>query len=56
MHPFSQARAEMTMREVFNSYFELLKETLHDNCDESGMPLENKMPKTVAQKGAKKVC
>ena len=64
--PFSQARAEMTAREVFTSYFELLTDTLvkHDlmdklcqiyNCDKSGMPLEHKMPKTVAQKGSKKV-
>ena len=64
--PFSQARAEMTSKKVFTNYFALLKETLekHDlmekpsqiyNCDESGMPLEHKMPKTVAQKGTKKV-
>ena len=33
--PFSQARAEMTTREVFTSYFKLLKETLtkHDLMD-----------------------
>ena len=64
--PFSQAGAEMTNRKVFTDYFELLKATLlkHDlldkpsqiyNCDEAGMPLEDKMPKTVAQKGMKKV-
>ena len=46
--------------------FDLLRETLEKadvfdkpaqiyNCDESGMPLEHKMPKTVAQKGTKKV-
>ena len=51
----------MTSKKVFTDYFSLLKETLekHDlmdkpsqiyNCDESGMPLEHKMPKTVAQK------
>ena len=65
--PFSQARAEMTTKEVFTTYFDLLKETLakHDlldkpahiyNCDESGMPLQHKMPKTVAHRGTKKVC
>ena len=55
----------MTTREVFTSYFKLLKETLikHDsmnklfqiyNCDESGMPLEHKMPKTACcSKGCK---
>ena len=64
--PFSQARAEMTTKEVFTTYFDLLKETLakHDlldkpahiyNCDESGMPLQHKWPKTVAQRGTKKV-
>jgi len=64
--PFSQAQAEMTNREVFTDDFDLLKATLlkHDlldkpsqiyNCDKSGMPLEHKMPKTVAQKGMKKV-
>ena len=63
--PF-QARAEMTTKEVFTMYFDLLKETLakHDlldkpahiyNCDESGMPLQHKWPKTVAQRGTKKV-
>jgi hypothetical protein len=51
---------------VFEGYFALLKETLENanvidkpaqiyNCDESGMPLEHKMPKTVAAKGTKKV-
>ena len=56
----------MTCCEVFESYFSPLKETLekHDlmdkpsqlyNCDESGMPLEHKQPKTLALKGTKKV-
>ena len=56
----------MTTKEVFTSYFDLLKETLakHElmdkpaqiyNCDESGMPLQHKMPKTIAQRGTKKV-
>ena len=56
----------MTTHEVFKSYFDLLRETLEKtdvidkptqiyNCDESGMPLEHKMPKTFAQKGTKKV-
>ena len=63
---FSQVRAEMTTREVFVGYFDHLKETLmkHNlidkpaqiyNGDKSGMPLNHKMPKTVAQRGTKKV-
>ena len=54
---FPQVRSEMTTHEVFKSYFDLLQETLEKadvidkpaqiyNCDESGMPLEHKMPKT----------
>ena len=50
---FPIVRGQMTCREVFESYFSLLKETqekydLMDrpsqvyNCDESGMPLEHK--------------
>ncbi len=64
--PFPQARVLMTTRTVFESYFELLQATLeqHDlfnspaqlyNCDESGMPLERKTPKTIAIRGTKKV-
>ena len=56
----------MSTKDVFTSYFDLLKETLtkHElmekpaqiyNCDESGMPLQHKMPKTIAQRGTKKV-
>ena len=47
---FSIARKKMTSHEVFNSYFDILEETLDKyglndkpaqiyNCDESGMPL-----------------
>ena len=57
---------QMTCRGVFESYFSILKETLEKydlmdrpsqvyNCDESGMPLEHKQPKTLALKGTKKV-
>ena len=66
--PFPHARAEMTKfnYEMFKYYFDLLGETLdkHDlkgkpqiyyNCDESGMPLEHKMPRTNSAKGTKKV-
>ena len=53
------------MREVFTSYFEVLKETLikHDlmdkpfqiyNCNESGMPLEHKMPKPLFKRVQRK--
>ena len=63
---FPIAREKMTYFDVFESYFKLLEETLdeHDlkdkpaqiyNCDESGMPLEHKLPKTIAKKGTKKV-
>ena len=63
---FSHVHSEMTTQDVFEGYFALLKETLENakvidkpaqiyNCDESGMPLEHKMPKTVAAKGTKKV-
>ena len=56
----------MTSAEDFNSYFNLLEEALKKysliekpaqlyNCDESGMPLEHKLPKIIAEKGAKKV-
>ena len=56
----------MTSQEVFSSHFQLLKDTLEKydlfdkpaqiyNCDESGMPLEHSMPKTVALRGTKKV-
>ena len=51
---FPIARDKMTSRDVFESYFQLLKETLESydikdkpaqiyNCDESGMPLEHKL-------------
>ena len=61
---FPIAREKMTHFDVFESYFKLLEETLdeHDlkdkpaqiyNCDESGMSLEHKLPKTIA-KGTKK--
>ncbi len=63
---FSLAREKMTNPEVFKNYFELLKETLLEynlmdrpsqiyNCDESGMPLEHKLPRIISAKGAKKI-
>ena len=56
----------MTNYAVFKDYFDLLGETLTKygikdklsqiyNCDESGMPLEYKIPKVIAAKGTKKV-
>ena len=56
----------MTNHTVFKSYFDLLDETLSKhglkdkpsqiyNCDESGIPLEHKLPKIVAPRGMKKV-
>ena len=63
---FPVARDKVTNWDVFENYFKLLKETLEKNglmdkpaqlynCDESGMPLEHKLPKTIALKGTKKV-
>lgn len=51
---------------MFQDYFDLLDETLTEhglknkpsqiyNCDESGMPLQHKMPKVITSKGIKKV-
>lgn len=56
---FSIARERMTSHEVFNGYFDLLEETLDKyghiyNCDESGMPLEHKLPTVISMKGTKK--
>ena len=56
----------MTNYSVFKDYFDLLDDTLTKfglkdkpaqiyNCDESGMPLEFKLPKIIAGKGTKKV-
>ena len=64
--PLSKVRADAVKQEKIDEYFKLLKSTLekHDlmnkpqciyNVDESGMPLEHKQPKRVAQRGAKKV-
>jgi hypothetical protein len=63
---FSMARDKMTDHDVFDSYYKLLKETLEKNgllhkpgqiynCDESGMTLEHKLPRTISPRGAKKV-
>ena len=56
----------MTNYSVFKDYFDLLDDTLTKfglkdkpaqiySCDESGMPLEFKLPKIIAGKGTKKV-
>ncbi|XP_065894490.1 mucin-3B-like isoform X1 [Dysidea avara] len=63
---FPLVRDQMSNRTVFESYFDLLDETLTKhglkdkpaqiyNCDESGIPLEYKLPRIVAAKGTKKV-
>ena len=63
---FPVARDQMTNYSVFKDYFDLLDDTLTKfglkdkpaqiiNCDESGMPLEFKLPKIIAGKGTKKV-
>ena len=63
---FPLVRDQMTNHTVFKSYFDLLDETLTKhglkdkpgqiyNCDESGIPLEHKLPRIIAAKGTKKV-
>jgi len=63
---FPLVRDQMANHSVFKSYFDLLDETLHKhglkdkpsqiyNCDESGIPLEQKLPKIVTPRGMKKV-
>ena len=63
---FPIAREKMTTHGVLESYFNMLEETLEEynlkdkpaqiyNCDELGMPLEHKLPKTISLKGSKKV-
>ena len=54
---------ENTTKEVTKEYFELFKTTLTENnklshlynADETGVPLDHKLPKLVAHKGQKKV-
>ena len=64
--PLSKARADAVTQDKIDKYFKLLESTLeeHDladkphriyNVDESGMPLEHKQPKRVAERGTKKV-
>ena len=64
--PLSKARADALTQAKVEEYFKLLSATLdeHDlthkpfqiyNVDESGVPLEHRQPKRVAEKGAKKV-
>ena len=63
---FSCTYSDDYSHDVSEKYFDLLKDTLQKhllfdkpsqvyNCDESGMPLEHKMPRTIAEKGVKKV-
>ena len=63
---FPIVREQATTYSVFKDYFDLLDETLTKNglkdkpaqiynCDESGMPLQHKMPKIITVKGTKKV-
>ena len=63
---FLVIQEQATTYNVFNDYFNLLDETLTNhglkdkpsqiyNCDESGMPLQHKMPKVITTKGIKKV-
>jgi len=63
---FAAVREHASSREVFESYFNLLGDVLTKNMlkdkpcqiydyDESGMPLQHKIPKVVSTKGTKKV-
>ena len=63
--PLSKARADAVTQDKIDKYFKLLESTLeeHDladkphriyNVDESGMPLEHKQPKRIAERGMKK--
>jgi len=63
---FPLVQDQMANHSVFKLYFDLLDETLRKhglkdkpsqiyNCDESGIPLEHKLPKIVAPRGMKKV-
>jgi len=64
---FAVVHEEASDYDVFKKYFDLLddiltKDGLKDrpsqiyNCDESGMPLQHKIPKVISMKGAKKIC
>lgn len=63
---FAVVREEASTYDVFKNYFDLLEGVLTKhglknkpsqiyNCDESGMPLQHKVPKVLSVKGAKKV-
>ncbi len=45
----------MTNPDIFQQYFDLLEPSQIYNCDDSGMPLEHKLPRVVSLKGTKKV-
>ena len=64
---FAVVREEVSSYDVFKSYFNLLEDVMMKhglkgrlsqiyNCDESGMPLQHKVPKVISAKGCKKVC
>ena len=64
---FAVVHEEASTYDVFKNYFDLLEGVLTKhglknkpsqiyNCDESGMPLQHKVPKVLSVKGAKKVC
>ena len=64
--PLSRVRANALTEKNMKSYFDLLEKTLEDNgllnkpartynMDKSGMPLDHKQLKRVAEKGTKKV-
>ena len=64
---FAVVREDASSYDVFKNYFDLLESVLTEhglkdkpsqvyNCDESGMPLQHKIPKILSVKGTKKVC
>ena len=63
---FAVVHEEASSYDVFKSYFDLLEDVMMEhglkgrpsqiyNCDESGMPLQHKVPKVISAKGCKKV-
>ena len=64
--PLSMVRANTLTQETIDAYFDLLEDTLTDTCltnketliynmDETGVPLDHKQLKRIAQRGTKKV-
>ena len=66
IHSFAVVCEDASDYDVFKKYFDLLDDVLTKNglkdrpshiynCDESGLPLQHKIPKVISMKGTKKV-